>query len=487
MPSDDSRPTSRGRERIRPWVRLTAALHVCLLAGLAGCSHGHPQKREIEDSAIAMSDRELPDWIVEEPEEVCPSRHTCVVGRVDGAPDREQALDAARAGAYRRLAEIAYPVEVASDLRIASRYQSGEGTDTAVSERTRSSVSGRLDEAEVLETVWVRRRDYDVDGSREVYDAWALTAMQTAKLETLYEREKQRSRETIAELRDRVATVRERLADAPGVDDLRTGLDTFRRVVDELPNLQPVDGLQKLENANEALGDELASAVRTDLEASSWNLDDREATLRVGATLGDTAVSGLAYRAHSPCFDDSRTLEATDSGGETRTSLAFESYLQTCDVEIHPKGLERAKVREGVGPPASCGRIAPAVSVRGFEAGFLQAELADAARAIVDRHLDDDLPSCGGSADAQRPLELRAVVELEVGEPRRVSGRDIWRGGGPVEVRLTAAMADSETELASASTTLTGFGKERDQRRAGLLESAATLLEETFAPAVQNL
>lgn len=78
-------------------------------------------------------------------------------------------------------------------------------------------------------------------------------------------------------------------------------------------------------------------------------------------------------------------------------------------------------------------------------------------------------------------------MELEFGESVRVSGRDVWRSGGPAEARLVAAMGGAEWELVAELTTLNGFGQDHDQLRRGLLESATKLVDKTFASPLGNL
>jgi hypothetical protein len=68
-----------------------------------------------------------------------------------------------------------------------------------------------------------------------------------------------------------------------------------------------------------------------------------------------------------------------------------------------------------------------------------------------------------------------------------VSGRDVWRSGGPAEVQLMATMGGTTRELVAESTTLNGFGQDHNQLRRGLLQSATKLIDKTFASPLGNL
>lgn len=488
MPTEDSMPTRRASNPWAPAGRLLVGALVCLIVGTAGCQTTRSPTEKIQASAIETSHRELPRWIVDgEPGEKCPPRHTCVVGRIEAAPARGEAIDAAKTNGYRLLAEKAYPVEIASKMQVRTDYSSTEQNETAVDEQVRASVSGRLREADVLETVWVRRRDYRVDGAEEVYDAWALTAMQTSTLDSLYEREKRRSAKEIDELRERIGAVQEKLDGRPAVEDWRRGLEAFRRASDELPNLQPVDGREQLASETRLLGETLTGALETRIEVVGWRAADKEATVRVAARMQGEPVAGIEYRAGSPCFESSRTLEATDTGGDAEADIEFESYLAPCEVTVHPAGLEGASQGERIGPVATCVRVDISGSVHGYAAEFFRERLGGRVRRVVDRHLDGRQALCREGGNRRRPLELRAGMELEFGEPSRVSGRDVWRSGGPAEARLVAAMGGAERELVAESTTLNGFGQDHEQLRRGLLESATKLVDTTFASPLGNL
>lgn len=489
MPTEHRMPTRRESKLWSSTGRLlTVGVLVCLIAGVASCRTTRSPTERIEASAIETSHRELPRWIVDgEPGEKCPPRHTCVIGRIEAAPARGEAVDAAKTNGYRLLAEKAYPVEIASEMTVRTDYSTNEQNETAVDERIRASVSGRLREADVLETVWVRRREYRVDGAREVYDAWALTAMQTSKLNTLYEREKRRSAKRIDELRQRIGAIQEKFDGRPAVEDWRRGLEVFRRASDELPNLQPVDGREQLASETRLLGETLTGALETRVEVVGWWAADRRAKVRVAARVDGEPVAGIEYRAGSPCFESSRTIEATDTSGHAEAEITFGSYLEPCKLTVHPAGLEGASRQERIGPVATCVRVDIRGSVRGYAAGFFRERLGGQVRRIVDRHLDGRQELCRDGGNRRRPLELRAGMELEFGEPSRVSGRNVWRSGGPAEVRLVAAMDGTTRELVAESTTLNGFGQDHNQLRRGLLQSAKKLVDKTFASPLGNL
>jgi hypothetical protein len=481
-------PTRRESKAQAPTGRLLVGALVCLIAGAAGCRTTQSPTDRIEASAIETSHRELPRWIVDgDPGEKCPPRHTCVIGRIEAAPARGKAVDAAKTNGYRLLAEKAYPVEIASKMQVRTDYSSTEQNETAVDEQIRARVSGRLREADVLETVWVRRREYRVDGAREVYDAWALTAMQSSKLNSLYEREKQRSAKMVDELRRRIGEVQKKLDGQPAVEDWRRGLQVFRRASDELPNLQPVDGREQLASETRLLGETLTGRLETKIEVVGWRAADRKARVRVAARMQGEPIAGLEYRAGSPCFESSRTLEATDTSGHVEADIEFGSYLEPCELTVHPAGLEGASRGERIGPVATCVHVDIRGAVQGYAAGFFRERLGGRVRRIVGRHLDGRQELCREGGNRRRPLELQAAMDLEFGEPSRVSGRDVWRSGGPAEVQLMATMGGTTRELVAESTTLNGFGQDHNQLRRGLLQSATKLIDKTFASPLGNL
>ncbi|MFB6262503.1 MAG: hypothetical protein ABEL76_02585 [Bradymonadaceae bacterium] len=474
---------------VRRWRATGTLLAACLAVGAAlaaACSHSQTREEKLTEQALNASDTDLPDWMFDGADSACPTGHTCVIGRSSGAVSRSRAISASEADAYRQLAERAFPVEVRGQLSFRREQSSRRGETTRSSTtkvQTQTRVAGRIREAEVVDHAWIERREYTETGSREIYEAWSLIAMETAQLETLYEEEKRRSERRISELTARVRDSIDALETRAKPADVRAGIVSHREVTAEMEGLLEVSGYDELASQLDRLETALAERVRLVFTGAEYDFGTRRVRVDVELLADGEPVSGVELAAEATCASSPPSVGTTSPEGTTSSQVELETLFADCNLRVWPAGAEGLSAERKLGPIATCFDIDSRVSLSGPIGDDLQSELASAATSAVVSAMPDAATRCEPEDAGERPLEVRADVELRADEPAPVSGYDLWSSGARVKTQVEWRAADRGWEtLADGDTTLNVRAENRAALPEGLVDGAAEFVRKTVRP-----
>lgn len=454
----------------------------------AACAQSNSRLEEVENSAVNMSAKQLPDWILGETEEVCSPERTCVVGRAKGAQSRTSALEVAKAASYRKLAEIAYPVDVAGQIKTRAEYSNEGGASSSMSEKVKTGVGGRIRDAEVDAREWIQRRVYNVEGAVDKYDAWVLTSMNTSKLNTLYEREKERSRKKLDRYRERLEEARQRLADETTPESFRVGLERYRAVKKGLNYIQPVEGYASVQEKTNSLGRKLQTLLETSFTGEGWSLKSKNVSVDIRAEVASRPVRDLRYIVSADCQDSNKKLSRTNDKGETTFEMSLQSLLDSCAVTVYPSSLDKAGTSTSVGPISRCYRLKPRVDSGGFGASYLGEVGERMARDILGQTISSDLDRCDpGKASREGTLVLEPELSIRGYEPTLNDRRGVWVGEANVSARLEISHRGSRASFSGTSTTVTGYGKSKSEVRGGLKNAMKKVVNRQLKTSVDRL
>jgi hypothetical protein len=411
----------------------------------------------------------------------CPRGKTCVVGVSQAYQSRSEAITAANIDGYRQLASRAFPVEISGKIQIERHVREGSNSvSTSATEQTESRIAGRITDAKVARTEWVKRRAYSVEGSSVVYDAWSYIVIDTRTLDTLYEKQKQKSRERIRALTEEVNKSIERLDADSDIPAFRIGLESFRKATDAYDTVLDVEGLDRLKTRVDVLEQRLVTAFDVEnIEQRYMPVEDR-AQMGFRVNVFGAPAANLDLQGTSSCQSESLSIPTSQSGGKTDLTADLPGVFRACEIDIAPKGLPSAGQTFKAGPIVTCVDTQIGLRVTGTMGASIEKALREQLGRLIDNSLPATLTECQ-AGNKSRPMHLTAKLQLHLGEPSRVQGSWVKRLGGPVSLNISGGYAGGQTEtIGSNETTINGMGKGRQQLQEGVLKSASDFVSKSL-------
>lgn len=385
---------------------------------VAGCA----TTKALPSGAVEAPDRKMPPWVLEASAHPgCTSNMSCAIGSSSGVEHRDQAVRAARYSGFVSLAGLAFPVDIVQQYRDERRIDGD-----IVSESISADLAGRLTGAEVLDEFWVKRRVHSIDGYREVFDGWALVAIDTVTLKSLYGREKARSRTEAAEIAQRISESTRLLAsDTLDAQALVRGLSLWNASSSQLASLQDTPEKTAAITAQQDLSHVLSNAIDIRVLESIPNVADSEVTLQLEVVANGDPVPSLALTRDDRCVSHGTGSIVSDAEGRFAATVRYPARRESCEVALRFTQMPSLVRRIQLGPLLQVEQVSATVDFQGVLGGNLAAAVRDRVTSLAQTF------SRRGhvSMSAAGPAHVQVQVRGRLNNPTHRNSRLLTCGG----------------------------------------------------------